>query len=224
MDTRAMTSWDTEYRTGRYDGAPRVEFVEDIVSAAASLPESPRGLYVGCGNGRNYLPLRAAGLRLTRLDISRVALEGLAQRAPESANDLFHGSVFDLPEGDPYDLVVGIQVFQHGNRATAHAHVEAALERVARGGLFCVRVNAVGTDLYPEHEVTERHADGGLTVHYLSGSKSGLDIHFFSHAELESLVPTATFRRVVGPRIHQTHRTPPAPGQWSQWEVIYERL
>ncbi|WP_428957377.1 class I SAM-dependent methyltransferase [Streptomyces sp. cg35] len=177
---------------------------------------------MGCGNGRNYLPLRAAGLNLVGLDISEVALASLARRSPADAPLLFHGGVTDLPDAQMFDLVIGIQVFQHGDRATAHAHLRAALDRVRVGGLFCVRVNAVGTDIHPEHEVFEEASDGGLTVRYLQGSKAGLDIHFFSLPELTALLPD-DFTPVLAPRIHQTHRASKDLGQWSQWEAIYRR-
>lgn len=224
MDTRERASWDAEYRSGRYENEPPVGFVDDIVSAAQSLGRDAPGLYVGCGNGRNYLPLRDAGLNLTGLDISDVALESLAARSPSAAAHLFHGGVTDLPDDQMFDLVIGIQVFQHGDRATAHAHVRAALDRLATGGLFCMRVNAVGTDVHPEHAVTEQAADGGFSVRYLAGSKRDLQIHFFSRAELTELLPPDRFATVLEPRIHQTHRPARELGQWSQWEAIHRRL
>jgi hypothetical protein len=55
-------------------------------------------------------------------------------------------------------------------------------------GLFCVRVNAVGTDLARAHDVIERDNDGGFTVRYQAGPKIGLDIHFFDERELASLL------------------------------------
>jgi SAM-dependent methyltransferase len=226
--TRAMgegeaASWDAEYAAGRYEDEPPVGFVDDIVAAAESLPPRARGLYVGCGNGRNYLPLCAAGLHLTGLDISRVALETLARRAPEYADRLVHGSLEDLPQDDVFDLVIGIQVFQHGDRETAHGLLRAALRRVAPGGLFCLRVNAVGTDVHPEHTVTEQAGDGGFTVRYLAGSKEGLRIHFYGEAELAALLPSESFAAVLPPRIHRTRRRIPDQGQWSQWEAIHRR-
>jgi hypothetical protein len=118
-----------------------------------------------------------------------------------------------------YPVVIGIQVFQHGTRAVAHAHIRAAQRRVAAGGLFCLRVNAAGTDIWPGHEVTERSPDGGLTVRYLQGPKRGLDVHFFSAAELEGLF--SGFTPVLPLRLHRTRRPPPQPGQWSQWEAIW---
>jgi hypothetical protein len=117
--------------------------------------------------------------------------------------------------------VVGIQVFQHGDRATAHEHIEAAQARLAGGGLFCLRVNAVGTELEYEHDVIERDRDGGFTVRYRAGPKRGLRIHFFAASELEALF--AGYGALLTPRIARTWRRPPARGQWSQWEAIYRK-
>jgi hypothetical protein len=72
-----------------------------------------------------------------------------------------------LPAEAAYPPLIGIQVFQHGDSAAAHAHIRATRQRLTPGGLFCLRVNA--TDVWPRHEVTEHHPDGGFTVRYLVG-------------------------------------------------------
>jgi predicted TPR repeat methyltransferase len=61
--------WNAEYGRGRYSGEAPVEMITRIL-AAARARNIDRGLYIGCGNGRNYLPLRRAGLDLTGIDIS----------------------------------------------------------------------------------------------------------------------------------------------------------
>jgi hypothetical protein len=43
----------------------------------------------------------------------------------------------------------------------AHAHIRAAQRHLTPGGLFCLWVNAAATDIWPRHDVTERHTDGG---------------------------------------------------------------
>jgi hypothetical protein len=169
----AATAWDAEYSSGRYRGDPAVTFTHDILAAARSAGVA-RGLYIGCGNGRNYLPLVAGGLDLTGLDISAVAIAQLAARSPNRSGRMVCGDLASLPADASYPLVIGIQVFQHGDRTGAHAHIRAAQQQVTPGGLCCLRVNATATDIWPEHEVTERDPDGGLTVHYRPGPKHGL--------------------------------------------------
>jgi len=220
-DRSAAAAWDAEYQAGRYAGEPPVRFTQDIVAAARAAGISA-GLYIGCGNGRNYLPLTAAGLDLTGLDISAAAIAQLTARAPQRRHQLIHGDLTTLPAGARYPLVIGIQVFQHGDRGAAHAHIRAAQARVAPGGLFCLRVNATATDLWPGHGVTGRDPDGGLTVRYLAGPKHGLHIHFFSAGELDALF-TGSFTRVLPPRLQRTWRDPPQPGQWAQWEAIWRK-
>jgi Methyltransferase domain len=213
-------SWDAEYGRGRYAREEPVAFVEDILrcAAAADLPEGP-GLYVGCGNGRNYLPLRAGGLDLIGLDVSGAALEQLAQRAPAGSADLVLGELSALPPQATFSIVIGIQVFQHGRRAEAHAQIEGAIRRVASGGLFCIRVNAVGTDVHHRHRVIEEDGQGGFTVEYLEGPKTGLDVHFFAEVELAGLLEP--LQPVLALRREATDRKPPKRGRWLQWEGIY---
>jgi hypothetical protein len=133
---------------------------------------------------------------------------------------LIHGDLSALPAGTAYPLLIGIQVFQHGDRAAAHAHIRAAQQRLEPGGLFCLRVNATATDVWPGHEVTESHPDGGFTVRYLAGPKQGLFVHFFTSAELEEVFADG-YTTVLPPRLQVTRRIPPQPGQWSQWEAIW---
>jgi SAM-dependent methyltransferase len=198
-----------------------VDFVRDI-AAAAGQRGLRHGLYIGCGNGRNLLPLLDAGFDLTGLDISRQAIAQLRRRRPDRAGRLITGDLSALPRSARYDLVVGIQVFQHGTRAQARQHLAAAAALVRPGGLLCVRVNAAGTDIEHAHRRFEEHGDGSFTVRYRRGPKAGLDIHFFTATELAT-VAGAAFEAVLPPRRHSAARIPPGCGQWSQWEAIWLR-
>jgi SAM-dependent methyltransferase len=220
VTARAAAAWDAEYAGGRYRDEPPVDFVRDIVAAAAAQGLHS-GVYIGCGNGRNLLPLLDAGLDLIGLDISAEAIGQLRDRRPDRTGKLIVGDLTALPQ-TAHGLVIGIQVFQHGTREHAHRHLLAAAERVAPGGLLCVRVNATDTAVEHDHDRTEEAADGGYTVRYRTGPKAGLDIHFFTAAELGALVADR-FTEVLAPRLHTTHRTPPGRGHWSQWEAIWQR-
>jgi SAM-dependent methyltransferase len=216
------TAWDREYERGRYQQEAPVGFVDDIVEAVRSLtPEPKTGLYVGCGNGRNYIPLVESGLDLVGLDISGEAISQLRKRCPERTEQLVHGDLRTLPSGHTYAVVIGIQVFQHGSRREAHANVALAQRFVAPGGLFCLRVNAVGTDVWPAHEAVEESPDGGFTVRYLAGPKSGLPTHFFSRQEIQDLF--VNWDEQLPLMLDMTARAAPAPGQWSQWEAIWRK-
>lgn len=213
-------TWNAQYAEGRYLDEPPVPFVDDIIRIARDAHLS-RGLYVGCGNGRNLVPLRRAGLDLLGLDLSETALHQAKLRLGPTRSRLVCGTLEALRPESRFDLIVAIQVFQHGTREQAHAHIRHAQRRLAVGGSMCVRVNSVTTDVFPAHEVVERGADDSFTVRYAEGPKTGVDIHFFSGAELDALFDG--FEVVIPPREDATERTPPEPGRWTQWEAIWRR-
>jgi SAM-dependent methyltransferase len=215
------SAWDREYAAGRYVGDPPVTFVRDILASAARADVLDRpGVDIGCGNGRNYVPLVEGGLDLIGLDVSETAIRQLAARMPERAPRLIHGDLTTLPAGARYGIVVGLQVFQHGDRAACHRHVLAAQDLLAPGGLMAVRVNAVGTDIEFDHEVVEAGEGNGFTVRYLQGPKRGLLVHFFDRRELEALFADR-FNEDLPLRCDRTRRPRQGSGQWWQWEGIW---
>jgi SAM-dependent methyltransferase len=223
VDPVLVDAWEREYQNGRYLHEPPVSFINDIVAAARvhRLGSAP-GLYVGCGNGRNYLPLVAQGLDLLGLDLSPTALAQLRERAPSRSSRLLCGDLTTLAPGDRYAIVIAIQSLQHGNEATAHRRLTSVLERVAPGGLFCLRVNAVGTEVEYAHEVIERGGDGRFTVRYEEGPKRDLEVHFFTGAELREAIEQE-FVPVLSLRTATMRRSPPRAGKWVQWEGIWRR-
>jgi SAM-dependent methyltransferase len=217
--SRHAAVWDAEYRAGRYLGEPPVGFVEDILASARRCGLTG-GLYIGCGNGRNYLPLVERGLDLVALDISAVAIDRLGSVAPDRAARLVVGDISALSEDERFDIVIGIQVFQHGTRRQATETIREAQRRVNPGGIFCLRVNATPTELVYSHSVTETGSDGSYTVRYEAGPKAGLDIHFFARDSLDSLF--SDFSPLLPLRLDVTQRRSPDTGSWSQWEGIWQ--
>ena len=187
VPSSATEAWNAEYRRGRYVDEPPVALVDDILAAAAR-----EGITIG----------------FLGLDISDEAVRQLARRRPDRAGRLRFGDMGSLPAGQTWPLVIGIQVFQHGDRAQAHRHVRAAQQRVEPGGLLCLRVNATGTHVWPAHDVVERHRDQCFTVRYTAGPKNGLNIHFFSADELGTLF--GGWQQPLAIRADSTERTPPA--------------
>ena len=182
-----------------------------------------RGLYVGCGNGRNYLPLVDAGLDILGLDLSPEAIKQLAGRRPAVANRLICAD-FAAFEGvaRPFDFLIAIQVFQRGGDAAARRYFDTAAKLLRPGGLFFLRVNSATTEVYHAHTVTERNPLGGLTVRYEAGPKRGLLVHFYSRAELAERL-SRLFSPVMPLREDVIVRAAPKTGSWAQWEGVWRR-
>jgi hypothetical protein len=219
----AAAYWDDEYADGRFLDFPADPFVTAILAAAErhGLLPGP-GLYVGVGNGRNYLPLVEGGLDLVGLDISAVGLAAIRDRAPGRAEHLVHGDLSALPSGQRFPVVVGLNVFHHGDRQAAHAHIGAALERVAPGGLFCISVNEVGAKSSKATEVAAEYDDGSRTLRYLRDDGTPpLLSHFFAEPALTDLL--AAYRPVLPLRVDDIDVATGRPGDWRCWQGIYRR-
>ena len=217
-------SWDDEYRRGRYRDEPPIPFAGRIVEVLRDRPDAAlgKGLYVGCGNGRNYVPLVEAGLDLIGLDSSAEALRQLAAGHPRVAPKLVRADFLDFGAERLFDYIVAIQVFQHGNGETVRAMFAHAAELLKNGGMLFVRVNSASTKVDHAHRVVERDDEGGFTVRYDEGPKAGLAVHFLSRPGLEDMVEP--WFEVLAPATEETiRREAPGHGSWAQWEGIYTR-
>ena len=215
--------WDAEYESGRYANEEPVNFVKTIVSMLEGSGRSLRGLYVGCGNGRNYVLLASSGLNILGIDISAAAIGDLSRRHPSLSGKLLCKSLADFEPRGLFDYVVAIQVFQHGTESEVSRHFDRVSCLLKAGGLLFLRVNSASTKIYLRHTVVEKNMHGGLTVRYDEGPKRGLDIHFFSQAELEARLLRRGFRIVSGPSEDSVLRAPPKTGTWSQWEIVSKK-
>jgi cyclopropane fatty-acyl-phospholipid synthase-like methyltransferase len=153
LDRSAVeAAWNREYEHGRYRLEPPLAFVDDIIAAADNAGVTgSSALYIGCGNGRNFVPLIDAGLDLVGLDVSAVAIRELQARLPDRAARLIHGDLLSLPPDATFGGVIAIQVFQHGDGETARGHTERAKDLVQPGGIIAIRVNANQTDVPRKH-------------------------------------------------------------------------
>ena len=219
----ASARWDHLYRNGRYADEPPVLFVNRILSVldASSLRLSA-GLYIGCGNGRNYLPLVNSGLQLYGLDVSGESLRQLSSREPAMTERLICADFREYRPQQQFDYVVAIQVFQHGFGVDVAKYFENVRAMLAPGGLFFLRVNSASTQIHQSHTIVEQNTSGGLTVLYEAGSKRGLPVHFYARDELLDLAGNG-FDVVDELREDVTLRTPPESGYWVQWEGIWRR-
>lgn len=220
----AARRWDQEYRQRRYEDEPPIPFVGEILTTLQQNKEllAGPGLYVGCGNGRNYLPLIDGGAKLHGLDISEEAIKRLRRRRPDQTLPLAVGDFGTYSTSTKFAYLIAIQVFQHGDGVDADRYFRKTASLLPSGGLFFLRVNAIETEITHRHTVMERNQFGGMTICYDEGPKQGLPIHFFAGEEL--LAKTAgNFETVLAPRDVVMQRAPPKSGSWTQWEAIWRR-
>ena len=209
----ASRRWDAEYGRGRYAGEPPIKFAEtvlEIVAGSAGL-SGGRGLYVGCGNGRNFARLVRGGLDLAGIDPSPVAIGQLAARCPPAAGRLQCVDMERFEPGARFDYLIAIQVFQHGCAASAARYFERASQLLRSGGALFLRANSASTDVYFDHRVKETTAGGSFTVRYLRGPERGTDVHF-SGRDLVGHLLRAGFKVTAGPDEDRIERAPPKTG------------
>lgn len=208
----------------RYDSEGPVPFVQSILAILEAHPTVVQdvGLYVGCGNGRNYLPLVNAGLDLWGLDVSSEAVARLGERLPRPDLRVLCGDFRSFHPVTPFGYLIAIQVFQHGAEADTIAYFDNVAMLLKPGGLFFLRVNSINTDIFHRHTVIERNGFGGLTVRYEEGPKRDLLVHFYSQRELAERT-RRQFRPLLHPREDVTRRPPPRTGCWAQWEGIWQK-
>lgn len=216
--------WNAEYRAGRYRDEPSLPFVTDILSTLAAYPDLQRGvgLYIGCGNGRNYIPLVDAGLDLYGLDVADEALRQVAGRRPAQARKLICGSFRDFRSDEPLAYIIALQVLQHGTEDDVTASFAQLRNILAPDGLFFLRVNAISTQIEYAHTLLDRNEWGGFTIRYEDGPKRGLAVHFYSRDEIghrlgEDFEPLMDLREEI------MVRQSPSAGTWSQWEGVWRR-
>lgn len=213
-------SWNAEYVSGRYINEKPVEFTNHILAVLEQNPKirRQRGLYVGCGNGRNYIMLAKAGLDLIGLDVSGIGLRQISEKKPELAHNLIQSDFRTHVTALKFGYVVAIQSFQHGNKAVASSYFEKAVDMLVPNGLLFLRVNAADTDILYAHTITEESEDG-FTALYHDGPKNGLHIRFFSEKGLNHILNRVGLRILRAPEKLVTRRSV-KDGSWVQWEVV----
>lgn len=218
MSVSVAEIWDEEYSAGRYVDESPLEFAKEIIVELGQRHNS-RGLYVGCGNGRNYLEFARAGLDVVGLDVSTVGLAQISKKEPSLAHKLVCSDFLDYH--GMFDYIIAIQSFQHGDYARVTKYFQKAVGMLNVGGLLFVRVNAVGTDIGHPYSTIESK-DGGFTIQYEGGPKKGLHIHFYSRNELVNMMIGSGLNIKQHPK-KVTAQRPNGNGSWSQWEMIAGR-
>jgi SAM-dependent methyltransferase len=102
-----------------------------------------RALEIGCASGGVLRALAGHGVQAEGVEISSMARD----HAPDDIRDRIHlGDLLDLDLPADYDLVFGLDIFEHLNPNRLDKYLAALHERLVKGGVLFAVVPAFGTD------------------------------------------------------------------------------
>ncbi len=167
--------WERAYRSGAKDpfGPPSAEVIELLTS----LAPGSRVLDLGCGAGRNALPLAIAGMEVTAVDVSSAACRRLTALAEAARVDI-QIVIQDLTRFaflGSYDVVIAHGVLHLLERRARDSIIERMREHTSFGGANVIAVFtdrlAPPTDLaafmpgcFTEGELFRAYADWDISL------------------------------------------------------------
>jgi predicted TPR repeat methyltransferase len=215
----AISNWDRAYKDGKYDQEAPVLFIKDIVTAIKKQKlENKLGFYPGCGNGRNSIPLIDEGLTLEGIDISSLAIDQLKYKKSDARVSI--GDFLTHRSSDLYSYILSLQLFQHTDDGNIEDLFVKTKQLLSKAGLFALRVNSIHTQIIEKYKIIEKTEEGGFTIKYLSGTKKGQLIHFYSAEEIHIL--TENDYSVLLP-LREEYIARSDGTYWVQWETILKK-
>ena len=104
----------------------------------------PRSLLdIGCANGAVLKCLLDKGITGEGVEISRMALD---KAIPEVREKVHFGDLLDLRLGKTYDLVLGLDIFEHLNPRRLTDYIQETFRLTRKGGYLFANIPAYGND------------------------------------------------------------------------------
>jgi SAM-dependent methyltransferase len=97
----------------------------------------------GCANGAVLKCLQDKGIFGEGVEISRLALD---KTFPEIAGRIHYGDLLDLRFSRRYDLILGLDIFEHLNPNKLEKYIRSLWELLQDGGFLYANIPAYGTD------------------------------------------------------------------------------
>lgn len=155
--------WDAEYVLGKYANEDPIKFIVDIQK---NITCDMDGLYIGCGNGRNYVPLIQSSLRLTGIDISSIAISQIHKKIKNYDYDVICDSFENFKFKQTFDYIISIQIFQHGDDKNILSNFNKVEKLLNTGGLLFLRINSISADINHDYSIIDKNNHDGMTIKY----------------------------------------------------------
>lgn len=114
-----------------------------LMAAMASIFKPARVLDFGCANGAVLKCLRDFGIAADGVEISGLAL---SKAPPEVLSSIRCGDLLGLDLRPGYDLLMGLDIFEHLNPNKIEAYAARLASLVRDGGFLLANIPAYGTD------------------------------------------------------------------------------
>lgn len=136
--TMIRALWNRAYSRGRYVGAPPEGFARRVgeLLQKTTLGQK-RGLYVGCGCGRNFSYLAERAPHLTGLDVSDVGLKQLTRRWPHLSGRVVEADFREYDDGR-FGYIIAIRSLIHGTFSDISGQFGRAARMLDAGGVLFV--------------------------------------------------------------------------------------
>jgi len=224
QESQIITNWDASYSQGKYAGlgmAPTVEKFYDNFLKGSDIKTIG---FVGCGNGRNLIPLAKMGFKTSGVDLSDVALKQLKSRiASENLTTaLARKSFYNLPwEDGSMDCVNANNSLQHNDWTGAQKSFKEISRCVKKSGLIFVSVRSSKRNMPKEKQIIK---DQGITFIPTNplNQKFGIMIHHYTLEELEKLAIISGLQILSKEEI----KKPPKANKKERWHwsVVFRTL
>ena len=226
---RTEESWDNRFSRdkGWREGTEPVPYLMSYIeNHPDEIPNDAAILDLGCGNGRNLVPLaekEEKEYRLTGIDISGEGLNRTRERLDEKnlKAELKKGACTDLSEisDESQDLVFSMGVIHH-NRWEGIQQSFAEVKRVLKPGKSFVFSGRSINDTDTPREQIEDH---GFTARDTEGNKEGVIQHYFTEEELRELAEENKFEIVKEPEELTWPRDEYKDRVQARWQVVYRK-
>ena len=114
-----------------------------VVAEMLSCFAPRRALDLGCSNGVVMKCLHDLGIRAEGVELSKSAIEVAFS---EIRDDIHHGDVIDLVGDSSYDLISGLDIFEHVTPADLDKLIVAISDLMTTGGFLFANIPAFGED------------------------------------------------------------------------------
>lgn len=139
-----MADYDKYYRTEELFGAPFPELMEFF------REYEPKGniLDLGCGQGRNAIPLARLGYKVTGIDRSKVGIDQMMSTAKSKGLSVtgLVGDLYKFQDYEDFDTVLldSMLHFQKRDKQKEIELIESIINRVHKDGILCFCIQDTG--------------------------------------------------------------------------------